>query len=96
MSEIFAALTDITEWKLLGCALGIKLSVIDRINKDSSNSSFKESMLSLLTQWLNKNGSRSPTWRELAIAVSGPLVDNKRVAREIADNHPTPGTMPAT
>ena len=86
-----------TKWRSIGIALRLKYKILEGIqagNKDDVTAC----LAAMVTEWLNRNYNvkrfGEPTWQRLVEAVGHPAGGaNVALAREIARNHKTEGTL---
>ena len=82
--EAVELLTDISaDWEVIGIALNISQNYLKGLRQENTNITVKLSQV--IDTWM-KTVSLSPTsWETLISAIKGPIVNNKKKAKEIRD-----------
>ena len=87
----------VTKWKSIGFALHLKPKILDGIQAENRGDP-PACLAAMVTEWLDRNYNvkkfGEPTWQRLVEAVGHPAGGaNVALAREIARNHNTEGTL---
>ena len=81
--EALSVLIDISaKWEEIGSALNISRNELDGLQHANSNTKMKLSQV--LALWIDSE-STPVSWETLISAIEGPIVNNKRKAKEIRD-----------
>ena len=73
---------EVTDWEILGIALGINKAVLERIKEDESKALRRQ--MAMFEEWINTGEA---SWRNLVRALLYPPLKAEDVARVVADNH---------
>ena len=76
------------EWFNLGVALGLCHSTLKTIEHNYSGNAHR-CLTEMVNYWLQKKDNSRPSWRELASALSSPLMNRIEIANMIATEHPS-------
>ena len=81
--EALSQLADISaKWQEIGLALKVSCNELDGLQCDHSSITIKLSKV--ITLWIESESS-PVSWEALISAIEGPIVNNKRKAKEIRD-----------
>ena len=81
--EALSLLTNISaKWEEIGSALNISQNELDGLQHNHRSITMKLSQV--LTLWINSESS-PVSWETLISAIEGPIVNNKKKAKEIRD-----------
>ncbi len=73
---------EVTDWEILGIALGINKAVLERIKEDESKALYRQK--AMFEEWINTGEA---CWRNLVKALLYPPLKANDIAKVIADNH---------
>ena len=91
IKDILEDVSDITDnWENLGIALGLHDTTLTKIKKECGGK-VDECKRHIITAWIDQQDmvqkACPPSWKGLAAAIRGKLVNNYRLAGEIAVKH---------
>ena len=75
------AVSDVSEWLILGLALGLRMPTLKNITSNHK--------IEMLTKWLNQVDRCRPSWNTLVKALRSPTVQEYAVANAIAEKYPS-------
>ena len=83
MPGVFQECYGVSKWRVLGVALGITLTDLDRIRENESNADDRQ--LAMFARWFNTGQA---SWRNLVKGLLYPPLKAQDIAKDVASNHP--------